>query len=102
MADHVTTADSTGNEFEVEVGADGKHPVSVNNPPAKALAGYSNDDVTQDNAAPSAEETKGLAEKLDAAAEDQGVPHEADPEAAQDEKAAKKSAAKKSAAKSKA
>jgi hypothetical protein len=34
----VTTTDRDGHEFEVEVGADGKNPVSVNNPPAKAIA----------------------------------------------------------------
>lgn len=34
----VTTTDRDGNEFEVEVGVDGKNPVSVNNPPAKAVS----------------------------------------------------------------
>lgn len=34
----VTTTDRDGNEFETELGADGKNPVSVNNPPAKAIA----------------------------------------------------------------
>lgn len=45
--DTVTTSDSVGHEFEVEVGADGKNPVSVNNPPAKAIAGYSNPDTDE-------------------------------------------------------
>lgn len=34
----VTVTDSTGHEFEAELGADGVNPVSVNNPPAKAIA----------------------------------------------------------------
>jgi hypothetical protein len=33
----VTTTDKYGNEFETPVGVDGKNPVSVNNPPAKAV-----------------------------------------------------------------
>lgn len=34
----VTVTDSTGHEFEAELGADGVNPVSVNNPPAKAIS----------------------------------------------------------------
>lgn len=34
----VTTTDREGNEFETEMGVDGKNPVSVNNPPAKAIS----------------------------------------------------------------
>lgn len=38
MVKMVKTTDREGNEFETEVGADGVNPVSVNNPPAGALA----------------------------------------------------------------
>jgi hypothetical protein len=38
MPETITVADSTGREFETELGADGKNPVSPNNPPAKAVA----------------------------------------------------------------
>lgn len=36
MADTVTVQDAEGNDIEAEVGADGKNPVTVDNPPAKA------------------------------------------------------------------
>src|SRR5262245_24924904 len=38
LPDTVTVTDRDGTEVQVEVGVDGKNPVSPNNPPAKALA----------------------------------------------------------------
>lgn len=53
----VTVTDKYGNEVEVEVGIDGKNPVSPNNPPAKAIH-YINEDAydRSDAPAPEAEE----------------------------------------------
>lgn len=55
-----TVTDQFGNELEVEVGLDGKNPVSPNNPPAKA-AQYINEDAydRSEDSTSEAEEAEG-------------------------------------------
>lgn len=44
----MTMDDRFGNEVTVEVGADGENPVSVNNPPAKAVLPSDEDESSDD------------------------------------------------------
>lgn len=53
----VTVTDATGEEYEVPAGADGEHPVSPDNPPAKALLGAGTDSEVNEGAVQQAEVT---------------------------------------------
>jgi hypothetical protein len=60
----VTVADREGNEFETPLGADGKNPVSPNNPPAKAVLTEEDLKVIQEESAKIEERQALLAEDV--------------------------------------